>query len=836
MAGRSRTLKPLPHGSRDPLVGAALAAIVCAFLLLTSPAHAEPVNFDIEPQTLAQALQEYSRQTNTQLLYAAEDVAGHDSPGLSGTYEPLEALNLLLADTGLIPQQTDRQTVTLTFPPETDNLAREDPSLLPVPAPFVEEVTVTAARRENILRELPMTVTVMSGAELDVRNVRDVNEIANWLPSVQLSETSLQFGDIVIRGLKNTGVAGRAVDFLVDGATTGRAAFVASPALLDFERLEVLQGPQGTLYGEASLGGTIRLISVRPKFNELEGSIGTVAWATEEGDNSWQGDAVVNIPLVTDTLAARLGVSYEDRGGFVDIYSTTPVTLLPDQLVREDANTVEREAYRGAIDWNATDKLNIYLTARQQTLNTLWNPAVTMLRTPPGGDELQPAGDFILTPPNLEYTREPEIDGTWATMEVSYDFPAFALISESTIYEEDNGIAFPSLVPLPDGVLVTDIDADENQTNVSQEFRFVSSDNNRLDWVAGAYWRDMENSVSSVANVTFANLVSFFDERSERTQSAVFGNVKVRPVGRLALEFGIRLFREEVERVTRSQLEIAGSLMPADLRDRDDTFDVSAPRFALSFDLDDNMSLWGSVAKGFRGGSLNLNPNIPDELGSADPDENIAYEIGLKGRWLDNKAAASVALFYNDWRDIQIQVLEEFNGTLASFATNGESAHTAGIEGELTWYPVDAFRLSVMGHYMDSELGSTIRGQQGAALASIEEGAELVDAPKYSLAIAMDLTQPLTGSWHGYARVDLLARAGTFSQLSNEPLTKSEDYELGNLRFGARSDRWDLSIFVHNVWDERVHTLLGGNFVSPYVGSARVHSPRRVGLGVRHQF
>ena len=796
--------------------------------MLASPVNAEPVDFDIEPQTLAQALQDFSRQAQVQLLYAPEDVAGHDSPGLSGTFEPLEALSLLLADTGLIPQQTDRQTMTLTLPPETKRLAKEEPSLLPMPAPIVEEIMVTAARRENILRELPMTVTVMSGSELDVRNVRDVNEIANWLPSMQLSETSLQFGDFVIRGLKNTGVAGRAVDFLVDGATTGSSTTVASPALLDFERLEVLKGPQGALYGEASLGGTVRLVSVRPKFNELEGSIGTVAWSTEEGDDSWQGDAVVNIPLVTDTLAARLGVSYEDRGGFVDVYSTTPITLLPDQLVREDANTVERAAYRAAIDWNATDKLNVYLTARQQTIDILWNPFVTMLRTPPGGDELQPAGDFIFNAPNLEWTREPDIDSTWATLEVSYDFPAFSLISESTIYEEDSDTAFPSLAPVPDGPLVTDIDLEEDQRNVSQEFRFVSSDDNTLDWMAGAYWRDIENTVASVADVTFANLISFSEQRSERTQSAVFGNVGYRPMRRMALEFGIRLFREEVERAVSSQLEIAGSTLPADVRSGSDTFDVSAPRFALSFDLDDDMSLWGSVAKGFRGGSINLNPNIPEELRSADADKNIAYEIGLKGRWLDNRVAASLAMFYNDWRDIQILVTEVFDGNSGTFATNGESAHTVGVEGELTWHPVDAFRLSVMGHYMDSELGSTVR--------TIQEGTELVDAPKYSVAIAMDITQPLTGVWRGYARIDLLARAGTFSSLSNEPITKSEDYELGNLRFGTRSDRWDLSIFAHNIWDERVHTLLGGNFISPYVGRASVHSPRRLGLAVRHQF
>jgi outer membrane receptor protein involved in Fe transport len=816
------------------------SVLLGACLILAVPTQAdfstEAIEFDIEAQSLSGALRDIARQAKVQLVYVPADIMGRHSSGLRGTYDPIDALALLLEDTNLVAQQIGDHTISITsatpVDPEPDDKTRE---YLESRAPVVEELIVTASRREKSLLELPISVSVVSLSELNARNVRDTNEILDWLPSTNLTSTSLQFNDIVIRGLANTGSGGHTFDFLLDDAAMVGESFASSPVLLDLERLELLKGPQGTLYGENSLSGLLRLISVRPRFNKFEGSIGINAWGTEKGDDSWHGEAIVNIPLVADALAARLAISHEDRGGFVDIYSTTPITLLPDTLVKKNANSVERTAYRAAINWQAYDRLSVYLTARQQSLTTLWSPFETMLRIPSGGDDLRPAGDFLLTPPNHEYTREPVNDEKWMTLEARYAFEGVTLISTTAMYDTDNGYAFPSIAPLPTGDQITLIDARTEQTNRSQELRLVSRDDDSFEWVAGAYWREHEYSSRIESERPSFLLNAHSEQQVKRTQKALFANIMYKPAERLALEFGIRLFREDFEVGTQFEGEIAGTPLPTDTRNGSDTRDVSAPRFTMSYKLSDATFVYGSIAKGFRGGVANINPGLPEGLRSAGPDTNYAYEIGAKGRWLDNMLMGSAAIFYNDWRDIHVRTSEVFNGETVFFTTNGESAHTAGMEVEFVWLPADMITLSMRAHYMDTRLDSTIRGLSITAT-TVKEGVELPAAPKYALALTVDFNRPLTSDWAAYARIDLLARAGSFSNLTNEPITKSDSYQLGNIRLGVQSDRWDVSLFAHNAWNERAHTGHRRNFVSPDVGQADIIAPRRMGLAIRRRF
>ena len=811
-------------------------AMLCGLLVFWQPlvyAQEAQVEFDIAPQGLAEALREFRQQSQVQVVYSPGAVAGKQSPGVTGEHDPVAALDLLTAGTGLIVEQSDSGIVTIRVPTAAEAAPDPEP---PVDAPRVtfEQVTVTATRRAKALGDLPVSVSVLSAPELQARGARDITDVANWLPAVQLTDVGQYVRQFVIRGITNSGgTGGTPVDVFFDSATIDSDGADLYPVLLDVERVEVLKGPQGTLYGESSLAGIVRYISVRPVLNEWQGNVEGKSWDTDGGDSSWAGAAVLNIPLVADTLAARVAYSYEDRGGFINVYTPDPVTLLPDQLIREDGNPVDQEAWRAAIEWRPSERVGIYLTARHQATESLWEARELMSRVPSGGDNLEPAGDFISNTNAAEFLRPQEVEADWATLEATFEFSGATLISESTWVKRENAITSRQVFP-PDAIL----DFDDEQTNLSQEFRLVSPDNDRFEWIVGAYWRDKDySSDGSIVIPAFA-LVSTFGQDIERTQTAVFGNLMYRLAERWSVELGLRLFREDVDQARTSGGESGGNPLPESIQSGGDTFDVAAPRFVVSFDAGDNTLLYGSIAKGFRGGSTNINPNVPDDLRETDPDTNYAFELGIKGHWFDGVLSGSAAAFYNDWDDIPVLVLRDIDGTTVLLKPNGESANTYGVEVDMAWRVSDAFTLSLLAHYLETEIDSTIReGTVGPSALPVEEGNELTDAPKYSVALTGNLVLPLTSKWDGYLRADVLARDGSYSLLSNSAISESDSYELGNLRIGVQSENWDISVFAHNIWDERAHHGHSANFISPDVGSADIaEAPRRIGLTVGYRF
>ncbi len=810
--------------------------LLCGLLFFSQPAayaQEAQVEFDIAPQSLADALREFRQQSQVQVVYSPGAVANKQSPGVIGEHDPVAALDLLTVGTGLVVEQDDSGIVTIRVPTVAEAAPKPEP---PVDAPQVtyEQVTVTATRRAKALGDLPVSVSVLSAPELQARGARDITDVANWLPAVQLTDVGQFVRQFVIRGITNIGgFGGTPVDVFFDGATIDSEGSELYPVLLDVERVEVLKGPQGTLYGESSLAGIVRYVSVRPVLNEWQGYVEGKSWDTDGGDSSWAGAAVLNIPLVTDTLAARVGYSYEDRGGFINVYTPDPATLLPDQLIREDGNPIEQEAWRVAVEWRPSERVGIYLTARHQATESLWEARESMSRVPSGGDNLEPAGDFISNTNAVEYLRPQEVDADWATLEATFEFSGATLISESTWVQRDN-VAASRLASPPDAIF----DFGDEQTNLSQEFRLVSPDDDRFEWIVGAYWRDKDYSSDGVFDIPAFGLVSTFGQDVERTQTAVFGNIMYRLAERWSVELGLRLFREDVDQARTSGGESGGNPLPDSTLSGGDTFDVAAPRFVVSFDAGDNTLLYGSIAKGFRGGSTNINPGVPDDLRETDEDTNYAYELGIKGHWFDGALSGSAAAFYNDWDDIPVLVTRDVDGTTVLIRPNGESANTYGLEVDLNWRVSDAFTLSLLAHYLETEIDSTIReGLVGPSALPVEKGNELPDAPKYSVALAGNLVLPLTSEWVGYVRADVLARDGSYSLESNSPISESDSYELGNLRIGARSDNWDISLFVHNIWDERAHHGHSANFISPDVGSADIaEAPRRIGLTVGYRF
>jgi outer membrane receptor protein involved in Fe transport len=815
-----------------------------ALFLLASQAQAEfdpdPAEFDIEAQSVAAALLEFARQSEMQLLYRPDDVEGRASPGLQGRFEPFEALSRLLEGTGLEVRQVaeDSAAIVATQPVPSGNAvaAVAAPRYSAAPQRF-EEVIVTAARREQAVSELPMSVTVLSGEVLAESWFTDFSELANWVSGVSSRNSDPTRPEYAMRGLVGTSLGGRSVDFLIDGATASNVFYASNPALLDYERVEVIRGAQGTLYGQNSLAGTIKFISVRPRFGEREGDFAASGWTTSNGDDSWRGRATVNLPL-GDRVAVRLGASHEDQGGFIDAYSVEPETQLPDELIRENIDYNERTAFRGAIAWQATDRFELYLTARSQSLDAPFPSSEKLLRDPPGGDRLVPFDDYRATPPLLEFDKSPVAEETFATLEAVYEFDSMSLTSETTYYDYDDESAATFVQVIPGGVvLVTDLESAEVQENRSQEIRLTSRQGGRLDWIAGVYWRDESFSQGILSNNQTTGLQLSSNEGTDRTQTSVHGNLRYNATDRFALEAGVRWFNEDVDRYRDTRIRLGDTDLPPSPLDGSGSFETTSPRFAVLYSPNDQASFFAGVSKGFRGGAINLSENLPPELATAEPDSNWSYELGLKGRWLDGRLVADFVAYFNDWEDIQVRVVEMVGEQLASVVVNGESAQTLGFEWQVSWIPMDSLSLSFAGHMMDSELASSVRGEQGPSSTGIREGNELIFAPRWGATLRADWVRPVGANSETYVGLNLMTRDGSYSSLSNEPVSKTPRYSQGNVAVGLRSGSWDVSLFATNAWNERGYVSQQGAFGGlDRVGFGNVILPRRVGLTVRFGF
>ena len=803
--------------------------------LLAGTVQAEPVEFDIEAQSLDGALSEFFEQSRLQLFYSPGDIDGRTSPGVQGTLEPLEALSRLLGDSGLEFQPTGANSIVITATKPGDARVPDPEPRVPAGPGVVEEVIVTAARREQPLSELAMSVSVLTGEQLLGAGFSNFAEAADWVASAKTQSSDSRSVNYVMRGLSGTSLGGRSVDLLIDGATSSSVFYESNPAPLDFERIEIIRGSQGTLYGQNSLAGAIKFVSVRPQYGVLDGDVVLSGWSTSSGDDSWRGSAVVNLPI-GDQVAVRLAASYEDQGGFIDNYSPDPVTLLPVDFIEKNINQYEVAAFRGAISWLASERFELYLTARVQSREAPFAMTEKLLREPPGGDRLEPFSDYRATNSITEYAKIPESEEALATLEAVYEFDSVTLTSETTYYEIENQSEVTTVFVFPDFEVVQVIGADQKQENVSQEIRLTSRSGERLEWIAGAYWRNEEWQAAATTDNQSSGFVIESRTAIDRSQVSVYGNLSYRITDRVALEAGLRWFDDDVDRDSWAQFAFTGVPPTPTTLAGEASFDTTSPRVAVKYHLDDRAFLFAGVSRGFRGGTVNLVEAAPPELAKADPDTNWVYELGLKGRWLDGRLQGELIAFYNDWDDIQVRVRETIDDQPIFVTVNGESAESWGIEWQLGWAATDALSLSIAGHLMDSELKSSVRGEQGTGTLGIREGNELPYAPRWGVSARADWLHPLGGDREAYAGLHLMARDGSYTSLGNEPVSKTPDYDQGNARVGLRWDSWDVSVFATNLWNERAYTSQQGAFGFDQVGFGQVIMPRRVGLSVRYRF
>ncbi len=714
----------------------------------------------------------------------------------------------------------------------------------------LDEIIVTANRKVQRLMEVPQSITALTGTNLEELGADNFSDYARFVPGLDFVEFAPGLTRMTIRGV-SAEVGASTVSYYIDeiSITAGDQGAQADFKMFDVERVEVLRGPQGTLYGEGSMGGTIKVITKKPDSTKFEGAMDATAGTITGGAEDYSISGMLNVPVFEDKLAVRAVGLYRKSGGWID-------NIFPG-AEQEDTNSAETYAARVSVRLQATEDLTVTAMGIFNRLDTDNNNVVNQ-------DE-----DLFLSNVN---PRSDDYD--LYSLTVDYDFDNVTFTSATSYATRDTAVRFTDSQAALDffngGFLSFITGGEYNITqslvfiaaeseSFTQEFRLVSDNDSRLNWTLGGFYRDAEvtGSVFRVTTPDFTfgtgNLIGatpgdvvpggiFTSETTTEVENyAIFGEATYEMTDKLDLTVGLRWFQEK-QHITDSTSGAfvfnpgTGSFLLPDTLD-DNKVDDFTPKATISYTASENTMMFFTVSRGYRSGGVNLLAQVlPQAQNRFEPDTTLNYELGTKLTLADGTVTVIAAAYYIDWTDLQIT---DFDQTLGvGFISNAGSAHTGGFEMEITAKPNDNLTISLSGNISEAILDSDVPGANFAVDGSvIPSGSRLPNVPNYKFAGSIQYIYPINDDLNLVLHADASIVGQSFSRLEagvNEAVGLGDSvqpaYGIGNLRAGVEGDNWSATLFVENVWDEFA-ALGDDNF-----GGFHRNKPRTIGINVKTNF
>lgn len=859
----------LSRGRRGVFMRINVAIAVACLSVATAAAGANaeaairrPMN--IPEQPLDAALQSLAKQRDLQMIYPYEVVGTLRTHGVTGEMTFEEALSALLSGTGLEYKYLDEKTVTIV--PSGSNKDRQkiapvsgmnhqDDTTLDADADSaattrlvwkqlmlaqtsatsaaqdvedsntterLEEVIVTAQRRQENLQDVPISISVLGGAQLDRTNVSVIDELKRVPGIAGLSvEGGTAATTLSVRGVTSTGsqFSGTStVGYYLDSVPFGfvRQATVPDSNPYDLQRVEVLRGPQGTLYGVNAANGVVRVLTQDPKLNEFEAKFRVATSAVEDGDQGYRGDAALNIPLIPGRLAARAVIGYEDSPGWVDV------------PYGDDINDRQASNARLKLLAAPTDNLSVGLM--------VWHSESTADST---DQSFEDRTALDAAPGNSE------VEYDVYALTVEYEFPHFTFSSSSSLMDFANDAAAPP--KFLTGTSATSLLSHFSSEVFAQEFALHSTADGPWKWSLGGIYRDVNDLVAqNIVNVqtgvgTLANPNGLaYKDLAE--SYAVFGELtRSFHDGGFDITAGLRYFEDK----NGVRQKINPNSVTAPLINTDAKFDAVSPRLVLSWHASESLTTYASYAEGFRSGfgqspsALAIQPTLP----AVHEDNLVNYEVGIKGNALGGMLHFEAAAYYIDWEDTQIGLRIPIPGTTTTLAAlvNSEGANGPGAEAGVTFKPTNNFDIGVNGSW--SGLGaaadtSTIAGTTTVLL--IPEGDRLPTSPEWTANLFADYRFAL-GSFHASVSggVSYVSEMTSYLSRTTPPsvvVDFSEEALIARADFAVTAPSgWTASLFVENLTDENV-IVSPASVVGSIAGERQRNRPRTIGLQFEYKY
>ena len=680
----------------------------------------------------------------------------------------------------------------------------------------LSEIIVTANKRADLIQNVPQSISAVTGADLEHIGATQIEDYFNYVPGLNFlgnglvgqHELSLRG---ITTGLSGSGTVGIYVDDVPFGSTSGFAegGLLALDLMpFDLSRIEVLRGPQGTLYGSNALGGILKYVTNQPDSGKFDGVVQLDGSSVAGGGTDGGGKLMLNIPLSPGVAALRVSGYYEKTPGWVE-----NVTLRA-----KDVNESTEKGGRAALLLTPTEALSIKLAAVLQDLSTAGSSLEDIDPTthiPVLGTNKQAKN---IAEPFKEQFRQ--YSGT-----IKYDFGVVQLVSVTSyqtlwsIAQADQTATFgiPSF-------------ADNTVTNhkFNQEVRLLSPQGQTLEWLVGAsYAKERGQQLEDfefLPPVPALPLV-FVTFPSHYKEHAVFGDLTWHMSSQFDLTLGGRWNKNDQDFSITEQGAAVGPtplLIPGASSDTSWTWLVNP-----SYRVNSSLMLYARVATGFRPGGPNVViPGVPDVPPTFKPDKTINYELGAKSQLFDGRATLDVSAFRINWTDIQL--LQNFGGFNAF--GNGSTARSQGLEVVAAYRPVRGLTLGLNGAFTDAKLTSAAPAVGGA------NGDRLPYVPKFSGAATVDYDFPVVSGVTGFGGLSVRYagdRNTDFSGLgcaSCTPPFTLKQYTALDLRFGAKSGNWSAELLAKNVTNKR------GELSSPQTNELGLLQPRTIGILLSNAF
>jgi outer membrane receptor protein involved in Fe transport len=693
-------------------------------------------------------------------------------------------------------------------------LAQEDQDGAGEPEEEIEQIIVTATLRETALQDVPLSVTALTGAELERINADSFSGYLERVPGVTVVDAGPGFQKIAIRGIADGGrlYTNTLTGIYLDNTPLDFAGVDPDLKLVDVARVEVLRGPQGTLYGSGSMGGTIRTVTNRPNYDEFEASVGSRYGDTRHGDTSFHIDGTVNLPVMEDRLAIRASAYRRDNGGYIN-------DTVNDVA---DFNSEDTVGGRLAVGIKATDRLSFTLMGLHQDMDLDGFPD-----DDPDSPPLENAVTF--TPENSGQ----EVDLYNAL--VDWDAGPVTLVSSTSGYEQDQlstfdvSFAVRALLGLPEvaaSTIVNTIDVER----LVHETRVLSNDDGRWSWLAGVFYSDFENTIREQTALEGTGLLINSSLYSRLEQTAGFGEISWQLSDSLEGTVGLRVYKYDLESINTFHGAI---LQPPGMSQTFASEDGVSPKFNLAYAPNDGLMMYMQVAKGYRPGVGNedWSAQCPDEdiVLQADSDTIWNYELGSKLTFANGRGFLNGSVYYIDWDDIQINLQLESCGF--GQVVNAGAAESKGFDLEVTFFPTDNLEVSGNVAYTKAEV------TEGAEALGGTNGEQIPMVPERTGNLLVRQAFPLSNDSKtafvqaNYHYVD--KQRNMFSSNPAAGAVVLDDYYLINCRIGLSSDRWSAELYVDNVTDERIE-LDASTFLG--VTEMTRNRPRTIGVSVRAYF
>ncbi|WP_320043738.1 TonB-dependent receptor [uncultured Desulfobacter sp.] len=791
-----------------------IAVVLSVSQLLAGPPAAKVYDFSIPAGPLESVLNQFVHITGTNLSYVDEFPETTQSAGVNGRYTAETALQTILGSTGITAKQQNGGGFLLqALPQATEKQPTSEQQKNKTEAPELQqtrmeinlgELMVTANKVEEDIQKVPQSITVIDDEILKEKGIKDLSGIINEIPNMTPFGGSSK---VSFRGLTQSYyTSNNPVVIYIDGVGYSNSnAFEVS--MNNVERIEVLRGPQGTLYGKDAIGAVIKVVTKEPT-NEWHGSVGT-----EYGSyNDMEGSFNVSGPLLQDKLYLGLNARYQQDDGWVT----------NDYTGDDKAGESSEYNLGGNLLFTPTDRFSAKLVLSNDSYDNNWGTDAILS----GGTDASEFDRDDAEHVSYDVDTYTEKENWAQSLELKIEFDSMTLGSTTTHKDFDTeyiGDKDRMSDSVYDG-LAQFINTDCETW--AEELRLSSKNTEGVRWVAGAYFESEDIERNRAGQQFYRSGVKYELNGATTNESetmALFGQSMIPFIDNFELTLGGRYQYIDKEMTLDQYIQQVGSSSaPYFSNQMDETWSAFLFKVALSYSVNDNWNTYASVAQGYMPGGFNYwAGDLSDEDNTFEPQKSINYEIGVKGDF--NRGRLAAAIFYMDIEDTQIPIYDEEQAVWAT--GNADSAHSLGAELELTYFLTDNIEVTAALGIIDAEYDDYNNGVVDF------HGESITDTPSHSARLGIAYFNP-----NGfYARGDVMNMGKVpYYDDADDEFNEVDGYTVANVKIGYRFKGYDIYAYCKNLTDEEYIT----NFTSASAvkSVAGYGDPRTFGIGVRYSF